>query len=106
MANVGISVGTTVVLLASAGEEEARAVTDLVAAAAAERLSLEQRQSAGIVGRAPDRAAAEVTERTVFEAWKTWYARALESVLSLPVATPSDDLRARVQAASAKIAAR
>jgi hypothetical protein len=106
MANVGISVGTTVVLLASAGEEEARAVTNLLAAAAAERLSLEQRQSADIVGRAPDRAAAEVTERTVFEAWKRWYTRALESVLSLPVTPPSDDLRARVQAASAKIAAR
>jgi hypothetical protein len=105
MANVGITVGTTAVTLASAGEEEARAVTDLVGAAASARLALEQRQSAEIVGRAADRTAAEASERAVREAWKAWYRRALESVLSLPVTPPSAALRARVQQAAAAIAA-
>jgi hypothetical protein len=106
MANVGISVGTTAVVLASAGQDEALAVTDLVAAAAAQRFELERRQSAQILGRACDPAAAEATERTVLEAWKKWYVRALESVLALPVAPSGDALRARVQGAIAAVTAR
>ena len=105
MAHVGVTVGTTAVLLASAGQEEALAVADIVAAAAAERLALEERQSAGIIAGAPDRAAAEVTERAVRDAWTRWYVRALESVLALPVTVPGDALRARVQAAIERIGA-
>lgn len=106
MANVGITVGTTAMILASAGEEEARAVADLVVVAASARLDLEQRLSAGIVGRAADRQAAEASERAVGEAWKAWCLRALESVLSLPAAPPSAALRARVGAVQATIATR
>jgi hypothetical protein len=103
MAHVGITTGTTAMLLASAGEVEALAVADLMATAATRRIALESKQSAAIVARATDRAAVEATERTVMDAWKTWYTRALDSVLTLPVTPASDTLRARVQAAKSKI---
>ncbi len=84
MANVGISMGTAAMLLASAGEEEALAVADLVAAAAERRLALEATQGA---------------EPAVLDAWRTWYRKALESVLLLPAAGPTERLRSRVKAA-------
>jgi aminopeptidase YwaD len=99
MANVGISVGTAAVLLASAGRDEALAFTDLVATAADRRLALETKQSAAIVEKAADRAAAEAVERVILDAWKTWYTRALESVLRLPVEPADGRLQARVKAA-------
>jgi hypothetical protein len=103
MTHVGITTGTTAMFLASAGEVEALAVADLIATAATRRMALESKQSAAIVARATDRAAAEATERTVMDAWKTWYARALDGVLTLPVTPASDELKARVQAAKSKI---
>ena len=99
MANVGISVGTAAWLLASAGQEDAAAIADLVSAAADRRLALEAAQSAAIVEKAADRAAAEAAERTVLEAWRKWYTRALESVLALPAEPAGEKLQARVKAA-------
>ena len=99
MANVGISVGTAVALLASAGESEALAVADLVATAAERRLALEEKQSAAIVEKATDRTAAELAERTILEAWKKWYTRALVSALTLPVESTGEKLQAQVRAA-------
>lgn len=103
MANVGIAVGTTVALLASAGQEEAAAVADLVATAAERRLALEAKQSAAILDKAADRAAAEAVERTILEAWKTWYTRALDSVLALPAEPAGEKLRGRVRAAVERV---
>ncbi len=91
--------GTTVALLASAGQEEAAAVADLVATAAERRLALEAKQSAAILDKAADRAAAEAAERTVLEAWKKWYTRALESVLALPTELAGERLQERVRKA-------
>ncbi len=99
MANVGIAVGTAAALLASAGESEALAMVDLVAAAAERRLALEARQSAAIVEKATDRAAAEAAQRTILEAWKKWYTRALESALTLPAGPAGERLQARVRGA-------
>jgi aminopeptidase YwaD len=99
MGNVGIAVGTAAVLLSSAGQDDASAVVDLVAAAGERRLALETRQSAAIVGRAADRAAADAGERTILNAWGKWYTRALESVLTLPVEPADARLQARVKAA-------
>ena len=99
MANVGIAVGTTVALLASAGQEEAAAVADLVATAAERRLALEAKQSAAILDKAADRAAAEAVERTILEAWKKWYTRALESVLGLPAEPAGEKLQTQIKAA-------
>jgi hypothetical protein len=103
MANVGIAVGTTVALLASAGQEEAAAVADLVATAAERRLALEAKQSAAILDKAADRAAAEAVERTILEAWKKWYTRALESVLALPAEPAGEKLQGRVRTAVARL---
>jgi aminopeptidase YwaD len=91
MGHVGIAMGTAAVLLASAGEEEALAVADLVAAAAERRLALEARQGA---------------DAAILDAWKTWYRKALDSVRLLPVAPASGALRARISAATARVGAR
>ena len=106
MANVGIAIGTTALLLASAGEAEAMAVVDLLGRAAEARLDLEARQSVGVVARAGNQAAAETTERQVFEAWKKWYAEAIESALAMPVMPAGPALRAKVEQAAAKVRAR
>jgi hypothetical protein len=60
----------------------------------------------GILAAAGDPAAAEATERQVFEAWKKWYAEAIESVLEMPVAPSGPALRAKVERAAAKVRAR
>jgi len=99
MGHVGIAVGTAAMLLASAGLDDAVALTDLVATAATRRLELESRQSATLVDGAADRATAEATERTILDAWRKWYTRALESLLTLPVEPASDALKAKVAAA-------
>jgi hypothetical protein len=106
MAHVGIAVGTTAMLLAAADEKDAGAVADLIARAAAARLDLEQRQSAGMLAAASDRAAAVATERAVFDAWKTWYREALESVLVLPVRPAGDALREQVRARITAVSSR
>lgn len=103
MANVGIATGVTAMLLASAGQEEALAVADLVARAGANRLAVEARQSEEFLAKAADRAATEAGERALRNAWKQWYANALESVLALPVQPAGDALQARVRAAIAAL---
>jgi aminopeptidase YwaD len=103
MANVGVAVGTAAMLLASAGQDEGLALADLVAAAAERRLALETRQSAAIIEKAADRAAADAGERVILDAWKKWYTHALESVLALPVEPAGAKLQARVRAAVEKL---
>jgi hypothetical protein len=106
MKNVGVAVATSAWLLASADERDALAVTNLIAEAATRRLALEREQGAGLVSRAADRAAAEAVEQNVTAAWTKWYAEALDSVLSLPVAGSTDVLRARVGAAKDALTSR
>jgi aminopeptidase YwaD len=91
MGHVGIAMGTAATLLASAGDQDALAVVDLVAAAAERRLALEAKQGA---------------DTQVLEAWKKWYGKALESVLQLPAEPTSAALRARVSAAGARVGTR
>jgi hypothetical protein len=99
MVNVGVSVATSAWFLASANAADARATVDLLAKAAADRLALERRQGGAIVAAAPDRAAAEGTERQVLAAWTKWYAEALRSVGRLPIEGASPELNARIDAA-------
>jgi aminopeptidase YwaD len=106
MANVGISVGTAMMLLASARETEALGVADLVADAARRRLALEADQSAAFVAQAADKTAAEAGERVLHDAWIAWYTRALESVLDLPLSGHSDRLEPKVRAAIRQLSAR
>jgi len=70
MVNVGVAVATSAYFLASASETDAREVTALLERAEADRLALEQRQSA-----TPE----------ILEAWRKWYGEARESVARLAV---------------------
>ena len=99
MANVGIAVGATAWLLASASTEDAEGVADLVEAAARARLALEREQGRKLLAQADDRAGAAARERDVMNAWVRWYAEALDTVLRLPSSGPDDALRSRVAAA-------
>jgi hypothetical protein len=103
MAHVGISTGTTAMLLASASEEDALALVSLVSKAAANRFAVEARQSAEFVSRAADRVQAEAGERVLMDAWRAWYTNALESVLALPAAPAGARLQAEVKAAIARL---
>ena len=88
MVNVGVAVATSAWLLASADEQDAIAVGELIAAAAEDRLRLERTQNA-------------TTE--ILDAWKKWYREALESVRRLPAAGPSAAVDAKVAAAQSRL---
>jgi hypothetical protein len=103
MQNVGIAVGTSAWLLASAHEDDAVAVATLIEQAGTARLALERTQGPSIVAGAPDKAAAEVTEQRVLAAWIKWYGEALDSVLRLPATGRTDALAERVAEARHRI---
>jgi len=84
MRNVGVSVAATASLLASAAENDALAVVDLLESAADRRFSIERAQGA---------------DRAILDAWTKWYREAFESVLRLPPAGPTEALKRRVAAA-------
>lgn len=105
MENVAIAVATSAYFLAAANEEDALATVDLLERAARARLDLERRQGAEIVAAATDRPAAERTEGLVLDAWRRWYADALDSVARLPADRSSSALRSRIDAARATLAA-
>jgi aminopeptidase YwaD len=105
MENVAIAVATSAYVLASAGADDAIATVDLLERAARARLDLERRQGAEIVAAAADRTAAERTEGLVLDAWRRWYAEALESVARLPADGVSPALRSRIDAAKATLGA-
>ena len=96
MFNVGVAVGTSTWFLATADERDAAAVVDLLAASAASRLALEQKQGAALVAAAADRGKAEETEAAVMQAWRKWYGEALESVRRLPTGAVSSALDAKI----------
>jgi hypothetical protein len=103
MLNVGVAVGTSTWFLASADERDASAVVDLLAASAASRLALEQKQGAAIVAADQDRSKAEETEAAVMQAWRKWYGEALESVRRLPAGAVSPALDAKISQARQQI---
>ena len=104
MEHVGVTVGATAVLLASATPREAIDVSNLLVVAAASRFRLERRQGAELVKAAPDTAAAEATEAAVMAAWRKWYGEALREVLDLPPAGATPELRDAVERALARVA--
>jgi hypothetical protein len=103
MQNVGIAIGTSAWLLASADDSDAGAVARLVEDAARRRLVTERIQGRGIVAEAQDKAAAAATEQQVLAAWTKWYGEALDSVLRLPAGGPTDSLRQQIAAAREQI---
>lgn len=104
MGHVGIAMGTVAALLASTGDADALALTDLVSAAATRRLSLEAKQPPPAGPNGDDGAARAAERQTVVDAWKRWYANALEGLLALPVEQPpGGKLQASVRAAVNKV---
>ncbi len=102
MKNVGVSVATSAWLLASANEEDARAIVDLITTAARGRFELERRQGASLIANAADRVIAETVERQVIEAWVKWYSEALDSVANLPLSATAS-LPQQIEAAKKSI---
>jgi hypothetical protein len=103
MQNVGIAVGTSAWLLASATPDDAVAVAALVEQAATARLALERTQGPSIVAHASDKAAAEITEQQVLAAWIKWYGEALDSVLRLSATGETHALADQVALAKHRI---
>jgi Zn-dependent M28 family amino/carboxypeptidase len=88
MVNVGSAVATTAWFLASANEGDALATVDLIATAAEARLALEQREHAS---------------KDVTDAWRKWYAEALDSIRRLSVSGSSSAVDVAVTRARRKI---
>lgn len=103
MENVGVTVATSAYFLASASEQDALAVVDLLESAARARLALERRQGPELIAKASDRAAAEKVEEQVIAAWIKWYHEALDSVAQLTASAPSPALLSRIERAKAEV---
>jgi aminopeptidase YwaD len=103
MKNVGIAVATSAWLLASATDQDAAAVLNLLTHAAQARLTLEREQGSALAARATDPAAAAAIEKQVTAAWLKWYDEAFESVARLPIAGDTDRMRDQIAAAKAAI---
>ena len=88
MVNVGVSVATSAWFLASATEQDALATVNLIAGAAAARLTLERSQAA-----TPE----------ILDAWRKWYGEALDSVRHLKPGAESSAVTAAVAAARARL---
>ena len=88
MVNVGVAVSTSAWFLASATDQDALAVVDLLSAAAKSRLDLERTQNA-----TPE----------ILAAWRKWYREALESIRRLPAGGPSPDVDAGVATAQSRL---
>ena len=106
MENVGIIVATSAYFLASASQEDALEVVNLIENAGTARLALERRQGADIVAKAKDRAAAEKAEAAVHAAWIKWYAEALGTIEQLSATPPVPGLRNEIAAARNRLAGR
>jgi aminopeptidase YwaD len=103
MRNVGVAVATSAWLCASATNRDALAVVDLLATAAAKRLSLEREQGRTLVAQSAAPRDAEAVERHVIDAWIKWYGEALDSVTRLPAAGATRTLVDRVAAAKRRL---
>jgi hypothetical protein len=103
MQNVGIAIGTSAWLLASADATDGVAVATMIEQAGTARLALERTQGPSIVAGAPDKAAAETTEQQVLAAWIKWYGEALDSVLRLPATGETHALADQVALAKHRI---
>ncbi len=88
MINVGSAVATSAWFLASASEQDAASVVDLIGASADARLTLERNQGA---------------DDRILAAWRTWYTDALDSVRRLAVTGTSAAVDAKVAAAQRRL---
>jgi hypothetical protein len=101
MRNVGVAVGGSAWLLASADAPFAAAVAAVVADAGRARIALEQREGAKVAAAASDRAAADTLEATIVAAWRKWYGEAVMSASRLVVGPAPDDFEATLRGIAA-----
>ncbi len=104
MRNVGVALTTSAWILASATEDRALAVADLVSRTGQARIAFEAREGAKIAATAADPAAAQTREALILAAWHKWYGEAVESVHRLIVVTPSLDFNKKVDVLAAPFA--
>jgi aminopeptidase YwaD len=90
MRNVGVAVGASAWLMASANEAAALAVGDLVAEAGRARLATEEREGVKLAN-------ADANPQ-ILRAWKKWYAEAVRSVNRLVIGPASATLQSRLTA--------
>ncbi len=89
MRNVGVAVGATAWLFASASESVALDVAKVVAAAGHDRITVEEREGAKLAAAAADQTAARAREATILAAWKKWYGEAVRSASRLVTGAPT-----------------
>jgi aminopeptidase YwaD len=101
MRNVGVSVGASAWLLASATPAVATNVAEVVAKAGRDRIAVETTEGGKLAAASTD-AGAATRQATIVAAWKKWYAEAVRSASRLVVGTApasfGDDLN-RIAAA-------
>lgn len=102
MQNAGVCIAAASYTLASGTEEFALRILREVSIAAIERFENINNQIMAALGDAQARggsfiAHAQKQERAIVDAWARWYAEALQSVLTVPVFSPSPYLKAEVE---------
>lgn len=97
MRNVGVGVGASAWLLASATPAIARDVAAVVAEAGQKRIDVETREGAKIAAAAEDKKAASDREAAILAAWKKWYAEAVRSTSRLVIGTPPASFTAEIE---------
>jgi len=97
MRNVGVAVGASAWLLASATPAIATDVANVVASAGQNRIDLETREGAKLAEAAADKDAAQKREVTILGAWKKWYAEAVRSTSRLVIGTAPASLTAEIE---------
>jgi cyclophilin family peptidyl-prolyl cis-trans isomerase len=104
MRNVGVAVGATAWLLASANEPVALDLAEIVALAGAARIREEETEGAKLAAADPDPVAAQARERTIVAAWRTWYADAVRSASRLVLGPTGPAFAARLEDLAATVA--
>ncbi len=102
MANVGVSLAATALLLADCDEADARAILALLEKRAAWRLENEVTNSRNALRAAPDKNAARGEEEKILRAWEKWYHEAFASVNTLPTAQVTPQLSLMIKQAQAR----
>lgn len=103
MANVGVSLAATALLLADCNEADAREILSLLETRALWRMENEVGNSRNALRDAADKNAARVEEEKNLRAWEKWYLEALASVSTLPTAQTSPKLSELIKQAQARL---
>jgi hypothetical protein len=99
--NVGVCAATSAMALTTADEATALSLIGEIEAAALDRLRKETELSRAALAEG----AGEAEERLILETWTDWYVEALEATRDIQVGGSSEDILARILAASSAVKA-